>query len=187
GSVRYHRSFRMSRSLKTFSITTLGCRVNRYESEQLATLLRQRGLTQSYQDDADLRIVHTCSVTIQAASKSRQTVRRATRLPIFTSAVLAPSDLAGQGSTNPEPQNRSDAKRPKVIVTGCWATSDAEQASAIPGVDAVLGHHHDVNAELNHLLTQWGVAEGDSFPTSLDHNRPISPKPGLNEIKMIKK
>src|SRR5438094_287272 len=30
--------------MKTFSITTLGCRVNHYESGQLAALLRQHGL-----------------------------------------------------------------------------------------------------------------------------------------------
>ena len=69
--------------MKTFSITTLGCRVNHYESEQLATLLRHRGLVQTPPDQADLRVVHTCSVTVQAASKSRQSVRRMTRLPVL--------------------------------------------------------------------------------------------------------
>src|SRR5437764_11954960 len=68
--------------LKTFSIQTLGCRVNQYESDQLAALLRSRGLTQ-VDTGADLRVVNTCSVTIQAASKSRQTVRRAVRLPVL--------------------------------------------------------------------------------------------------------
>src|SRR5436190_12229355 len=62
--------------LKTFSIQTLGCRVNQYESEQLASLLRTRGLTESDARSADLRVINTCSVTLQAAGKSRQLIRR---------------------------------------------------------------------------------------------------------------
>src|SRR4051794_41958218 len=67
-------------TLRTFSIQTLGCRVNQYEAEQLAALLRDRGLHPADPADplgADLRIIHSCSVTVQAASKSRQLARRA--------------------------------------------------------------------------------------------------------------
>ena len=42
-----------------------------------------------------------------------------------------------------------------MIVTGCWATSDREAAAALPGVDAVVGHHEDVAAELSRLLDLW--------------------------------
>src|SRR5438874_6171022 len=76
--------------LKTFSIQTLGCRVNQYESDQLAALLRARGLTQ-VDSGGDLRVVNTCSVTVQAASKSRQTVRRAIKLPVLSQAHGWPS------------------------------------------------------------------------------------------------
>ena len=76
--------------LKTFSIQTLGCRVNHYESDQLATLLRARGLTE-VPAGGDLRIVNTCSVTVQAASKSRQTVRRAVRLPVLREEIASGS------------------------------------------------------------------------------------------------
>src|ERR1700710_2685889 len=87
--------------MKTFSITTLGCRVNHYESEQLATLLRSRGLVQTPPDRADLRIVHTCSVTIQAASKSRQGVRRSTRLTVLDPASGADVQPACNRETDP--------------------------------------------------------------------------------------
>src|SRR4051794_33274006 len=102
GSVEYHRSFRADRTtdtMKTFAITTLGCRVNHYEGEQLAALLRQRGLTEAPPDRADLRIVHTCSVTTQAASKSRQAARRATRLTVLGTGESAQPSAGG---TNPE-------------------------------------------------------------------------------------
>src|SRR5258706_1716150 len=138
---------RIRRRMKTFSITTLGCRVNHYESEQLATLLRGRGLVQARAGEADVRVVHTCSVTVQAASKSRQSVRRMTRLPILNSAPLGERELACTGVTDPVAAIRavadsslsdrssilldaSDAaKRSKVIVTGCWATSHPTEAA----------------------------------------------------------
>ena len=70
--------------MQTFCISTLGCKANQYESEQIASLLRSRGLRQvDRPEGADLRIVNTCSVTVQAASKSRQTVRQTVRLPIL--------------------------------------------------------------------------------------------------------
>ena len=70
--------------MRTFSVQTLGCKVNQYESEQLAALLRARGLLLAEpgrDGDADLRIINTCSVTTQAAAKSRQLSRRAARAP----------------------------------------------------------------------------------------------------------
>ena len=183
-------------SLRTFSITTLGCRVNHYESEQLATLLRGRGLTQVPPERAaDLRIVHTCSVTVQAASKSRQNVRRMTRLPV----LRAVTERAGRAdhdcaATMPAPTGQSFTssssiptvdpaalesgltnKRPRVVVTGCWATSDPGEAARLSGVDAVLGHHQDVSRELSRLLTQW---ESESTKPSITS---ASPERGGND------
>src|SRR5687767_10908031 len=50
---------------------------------------------------------------------------------------------------------RGVPNRPRVVVTGCWATSDRAAAAALPGVDAVLTHHDDVAGELGRLLEQW--------------------------------
>src|SRR6476646_8994354 len=115
-------------SLWTFSIQTLGCRVNHYESEQMAGVLRRWGLVEVGQrDGADLRVVHTCSVTTEAASKSRQSVRRATRLPVLQAAH---EDL-GSVVVDVEGIATDEARRPRVVVTGCWATGDTPAASAI--------------------------------------------------------
>jgi threonylcarbamoyladenosine tRNA methylthiotransferase MtaB len=151
--------------VKTFSVQTLGCKVNQYEGEQLAELLRARGLAAAPPDRADLRIVHTCSVTVQAASKSRQTVRRAARgavrLPVLERRLVhEPVDRAEDGPAplnfdlNREPSAQTST-RARVIVSGCWATSDREAAAALPGVDAVLTHRQDVAAELDRLLALW--------------------------------
>src|SRR3954469_17527284 len=121
--------------VQTFAVINLGCRVNHYESEQLATLCRAAGLTAAPAERADVRIVHTCSVTVQAASKSRQTVRRATRLPVINSQVQSASSVPAGSLAEDRSPRLNGGKRPRVVVTGCWASSDPAEAGALPGVD----------------------------------------------------
>jgi len=135
--------------MRTFHITTLGCKVNQYESAQIATLLRQRGLRQA--DDpgtADLRLIHTCSVTSRAAADSRQTVRKLARLPLLQ-----------EGQVTASPAQR-------VIVTGCWAASDAADARTIPGVRAVIGNRDELAAELDRLVAEWSLEDGRAAPNA---------------------
>src|SRR5829696_904822 len=141
--------------MQTFCISTLGCKVNQYESEQIATLLRSRGLRQTDSPElADLRIVNSCSVTTEAASKSRQSTRRLTRLPVLNEA--AKSEASNGAHSLRLDDARAHAKsRGCIIVTGCWATSNKEEACSLAGVDAVLTHMDDVAGELSRLLSQW--------------------------------
>src|SRR5882672_10558108 len=105
--------------MQTFCISTLGCKVNQYESEQIATLLRSHGLRQVQEPrEADLRIVNTCSVTIQAASKSRQAVRRSVSLLVLNADGHGHLSTAAHATQLNLPSNM-----PRTIVTGCWATS----------------------------------------------------------------
>ncbi len=55
---------------------TLGCKVNQYESEEIAELLKQNGyeITDSKQS-ADVYIVNSCTVTAESNRKTRQAVR----------------------------------------------------------------------------------------------------------------
>jgi len=67
--------------MKTFSIITLGCKVNQYESQQIRQLLEQLGLAiVEIHQNPDLVIVNTCCVTHTASAKSRQYTRKARRL-----------------------------------------------------------------------------------------------------------
>src|SRR3954453_20330962 len=87
-------------TLRTYSIQTLGCRVDQYEAEQLAALLRDHGLQPTDPADplaADLRIIHSCSVTVQAASKSRQLARRAGAATRRLSLDQLPPAMNSQG------------------------------------------------------------------------------------------
>ena len=63
--------------MKTFSINTLGCKVNQYESQQIREFLESLGLHKSqYPEKADLVIINTCCVTHTASAKSRQQIRK---------------------------------------------------------------------------------------------------------------
>jgi len=62
-------------------VFTYGCRVNSYESDAIAKLLRERGhVVVSELEYADLYIVNTCAVTAEAERKSRQSVSRIKKL-----------------------------------------------------------------------------------------------------------
>lgn len=63
----------------TFYITTLGCKVNQYESEYMRELLLENGYIESNSSDADINIINSCTVTSIADSKNRKVVNRIRR------------------------------------------------------------------------------------------------------------
>ncbi|MEM8874256.1 MAG: MiaB/RimO family radical SAM methylthiotransferase [Planctomycetota bacterium] len=119
---------------RTFSVHTLGCRVNHYESEQIAQLLRQRGLRQVAKD-GDLRVVNSCAVTNEASAKSRKLTRKLGRGMGRSLPVLGQDEPAGD-----------------VIVVGCWATAEPEQAATIDGVAAVVTHRDSAADKIDRVL-----------------------------------
>ncbi|MDR1016568.1 MAG: MiaB/RimO family radical SAM methylthiotransferase [Coriobacteriales bacterium] len=62
-----------------FYVYNLGCRVNRSESDHLEALLEAQGLERGGLADADLIVVNTCTVTSEAARKSRKAAHHARR------------------------------------------------------------------------------------------------------------
>ncbi|MFO8084567.1 MAG: tRNA (N(6)-L-threonylcarbamoyladenosine(37)-C(2))-methylthiotransferase MtaB [Desulfobacterales bacterium] len=124
----------MSKPIK-FSIITLGCKVNQYESEALERFFEDRGLIfcdprwingkrLSQAKASDVYIVNTCTVTQKAAMQSRQIIRQAIR-------------------SNPEAL---------IIVTGCYAQTRPDDIISIPGVHSVLGHF-EKSQLYDHLCT----------------------------------
>lgn len=84
----------------TFALYTLGCKVNQYDSHQIARTLVSRGFRRvEFRESADLYVIDTCTVTAEADKKSRKAAGRARR-------------------------NNGDAV---IAVTGCAAARDAEQ------------------------------------------------------------
>jgi threonylcarbamoyladenosine tRNA methylthiotransferase MtaB len=101
-----------------YKITTLGCKVNQYESEAISRELETSEWSSAAKDDpADLCIINTCTVTQKASTQSRQAVRQAIR-------------------ANP---------KARIVVTGCYAQTAAEELNKIKGVDFVIGHSQKTN------------------------------------------
>lgn len=143
--------------MRTFCIVSLGCKVNRYEADQIAAFLRSRGLSETADPrDADLRVVHTCAVTSQAASQSRQAIRRLVRTPRRPCAA----------ADNP-------AAPPPILVSGCGAAAHAAEARGLPHV-AAIGHDEDVGASIDRLLSLWRPGNPQS-PRHPVVSRPLEP------------
>lgn len=67
-----------------YKIYTLGCKVNEYESEVIASLLDNHGYVKD--ENADIVIINTCTVTNSADSKSRKIIRSARKK--YPNAIL---------------------------------------------------------------------------------------------------
>ncbi len=115
----------VSNSTRRVGITTLGCKVNTYESELIGeTLKTDDWCVVPNTQSADLYLINTCTVTREADRQARQEVRKAIK-------------------RNPDAL---------VIVTGCYAQMDPDACAEIPGVDLVLGN--DRKLDLYQLLPQ---------------------------------
>lgn len=97
---------------QTVAFHTLGCKLNFSETSSLSRLLEAEGFEKkSFEDQADVYVINTCSVTDNADKECRQLVRRIQR--------KAPESL--------------------VVITGCYAQLKPQEIASIPGVDLVLG------------------------------------------------
>ena len=66
--------------MKTVAFTTLGCRVNQYDTDAMRGLFIQGGYTPvDFDEKADIYVINTCSVTNMGERKSRQLIRKAKR------------------------------------------------------------------------------------------------------------
>ncbi len=94
------------------TLTSIGCKLNAYETEALAWTLQQQGhrLVEPHAE-ADVCVVNTCTVTSAGDADSRKAIRRARR--------------RNPGAT--------------VVVTGCYAQHDAAAVTAA-GADLVVGN-----------------------------------------------
>ena len=62
-----------------FYIYTLGCKVNTYESNVMRDKLINNGFIESNEEDSDIYIINTCTVTNTSDNKSLKVVRQVLR------------------------------------------------------------------------------------------------------------
>ena len=118
-------------------LDTIGCRLNQAEIESMAMQFRGAGHEiVASPDQADLAVVNTCAVTNDAAADSRSRIRGIAR--------------AGVG---------------QIIPTGCWATLQPKEATALPNVLKVVP---------NNQKDRLAAEAVPLIPSSPNHS-PLSP------------
>ncbi|MEM7306528.1 MAG: MiaB/RimO family radical SAM methylthiotransferase [Planctomycetota bacterium] len=101
----------MSSPTGSVRFVTFGCKANQYDTQVLREALARRGWRET-DDDAELVVVNTCTVTAEAGRKARQLARRIAR-------------------TTP---------KARICMTGCLAEAEPEILRALPNVEWVLGN-----------------------------------------------
>ncbi len=97
---------------------TLGCKLNFSETSTIARSFSERGYKRTeFEDNPDVYVINTCSVTENADKKCRSLVNKALR--VSPQAFIA--------------------------IIGCYAQLKPEAIAAIPGVDLVLGASEKFN------------------------------------------
>lgn len=114
-------------------LKTLGCRLNEAELETWGQAFQQAGHQVTPKlDGANLVVINSCAVTQDAVRKSRQLIRRIHR----------------------------DNPAAKLVVSGCYATLNEEEAAQLLGVDLIIG-----NRDKNQLVEKTlACLDMDSMP-----------------------
>lgn len=108
-----------------FTVMTLGCKVNAYESESYIQNLKEAGYVYvDNKDVADIYIINSCAVTNAAANKTRQRVNQAHRL-------------------------NSEAL---IVLVGCYAQVETDQLLENNKIDLLVGSNK--KSELKALIQQ---------------------------------
>lgn len=98
--------------MKKVAFYTLGCKLNFSETSTISRQFEDKGyLKVDFQDNPDIFIINTCSVTENADKKCKKIVKEAKK--------ISPNSY--------------------VTIIGCYAQLKPREISEIPGVDAVLG------------------------------------------------
>ena len=101
--------------MKKVAFKTLGCRLNLYETDAIASEFAREGYEiVDFGPDADIYVINTCTVTNQSDKKSRQVINRSFKL------------------------NENALK----VVTGCMATNYKKQLAENERIDYVVDNEH---------------------------------------------
>ena len=143
--------------MPTAAFTTLGCKVNQYETQRILDSFEERGFAiADFTQPADVYVINTCSVTQAAERKSRQMVRRLAR------------------------QNPDGI----VVMTGCYGEmarikgeSVEEATLTVPNPEKLKTLEHVLRAfpDLERRLTDDGRRITDSAPERLNARTPERP------------
>lgn len=167
-----------------FTITTLGCKVNQYDTQTISELLVKAGLSPAKQhENPHLIVVNTCCITTTAMRKTRQAIRRSVR----------------------------NSSNPAVWILGCYADYDKQKIQnllADLGISRekslIVGHHDDIFAAAEKFIAEifcntppvsnnthneeiYCESASPAIPQTIKKRRlqALSSKPNVSEIPSI--
>ncbi len=97
--------------MKKVKFSTLGCKVNQYETEAMAELFVKRGYEITYDYDCDVFVLNTCTVTNLSDRKSRQQISKI----------------------------KSENNEAIIAIVGCYSQVSPDEIENIEGVNVILG------------------------------------------------
>lgn len=121
---------RMEKIMRKAALHNLGCKVNAYETEAMQQQLEEAGYEiVSFQEQADVYVINTCSVTNIADRKSRQMLHRARKM-------------------NPDGV---------VVAVGCYVQAAEESLKKDKAVDLVIGNNK--KKDLAEILKEYFASQ----------------------------
>ncbi len=128
--------------MKKVAFYTLGCKLNFSETSTIARILEGEGYQRvEFNQQPDIFIINTCSVTDNADKKCRKIVREAQKI-------------------NPDGY---------VAILGCYAQLKPQEIASIPGVDVVLGAAEKFRLhELIHSFEKEPAGQARVFNSSIE-------------------
>lgn len=125
--------------MKSVALHNLGCKVNGYELDVMQQILRENGYKiVSFDEQADIYIINTCTVTNIADQKSRQMLHRAKK------------------------------KNPNAIVVaaGCYVQTGENTVTEDPSIDLVIGNNR--KKDIAAILAEYLVLKEQGTVTAAD-------------------
>ena len=123
------------------ALHNLGCKVNAYETEAMQQMLEEAGyVIVPFEEEADVYVINTCSVTNIADRKSRQMLHRAKK-------------------RNPDAV---------VVAAGCYVQTAREKTDLPVDADILIGNNR--KKDLIGLLEEYFAGKGEPVESLIDIN-----------------
>lgn len=133
--------------MRKAALHNLGCKVNSYETEAMQQMLEASGYEiVPFQEEADVYLINTCSVTNMADRKSRQMIHRA----------------------------RKKNPRAVIVAVGCYVQTAYERGEQDDAIDIVIGNNkkHELISLLDKYFEDQDLINGKKAQAVIDINDP---------------
>ncbi len=153
---------------RTFSIHTIGCKLNQFESEWIReALLRRRWEFRRFEEGAQFHIINSCTVTGRSDARCRNAVRRARRRSpdsfiIVTGcyAEVQPAVLDAMGEVDLVLGNLRKRSLPAIMEEIFAGRTPETEIAEGPGTSAIMGAEEAIDCVLDHSRAFVKVQDG---------------------------